>query len=114
MNVFVKSIRKLMGWCPNAKNIKAGSQVSSANFEAYDRSEGEKTDRSRGEKTGNTLSHMKRIGLLLTSIGAFISALTLVLEIQVVSTSNEILISPLMIGIGALLFLIGITLYIRS
>ena len=35
-------IKKLMGWCPNAKVLENGSRVSSANFEAYDQSRGEK------------------------------------------------------------------------
>ncbi|AKB23304.1 DUF1673 domain-containing protein [Methanosarcina sp. WH1] len=42
MDVFAKSIRKLMGWCPNAKIAEAGSWISPANFEAYDQSEGKK------------------------------------------------------------------------
>ena len=42
MNVFTKSIKKLMGWCPNAKTTEIKSQISLANFETYDRSGGEK------------------------------------------------------------------------
>jgi len=42
MNVFIESIRRLMGWCPNAKVLETGSQNIPANFEVYDRSEGEK------------------------------------------------------------------------
>jgi hypothetical protein len=42
MNIFIKNIRKLMGWCPNAKALETGSKISSANFEANDQSEGEK------------------------------------------------------------------------
>jgi hypothetical protein len=42
MNVFTKSIRKLMGWCPNAKTNETGSRISPDNFESYDRSGGEK------------------------------------------------------------------------
>lgn len=42
MNMFIKNIRKLMGWCPNAKALETGSKISSANFEANDQSEGEK------------------------------------------------------------------------
>jgi hypothetical protein len=106
MNVFTKGLRKLMGWCPKAKITETGSQISPANFEAYDRSGGEKADRSGGEKARTDLSRMKRIGLLLASIGGFVSALTLVLE-----KDN---ISSLMVGAGTLLFLIGIILYIRS
>ncbi|MDD2613658.1 MAG: DUF1673 domain-containing protein [Methanosarcina sp.] len=35
-------IKKLMGWCPNAKMLETGSRISSANFELYDQSGGEK------------------------------------------------------------------------
>jgi len=42
MNREAKYIRKLMGWCPNAKTFKNESRVSPANFEAYNRSRGEK------------------------------------------------------------------------
>ncbi|HWQ49698.1 MAG TPA: DUF1673 family protein [Methanosarcina sp.] len=35
-------IRKLMGWCPNAKALETGSRISPVNLEAYDRSRGEK------------------------------------------------------------------------
>ncbi|MDR7666228.1 DUF1673 domain-containing protein [Methanosarcina sp. Z-7115] len=46
MNIFTKSIRKLMGWCPNAKASQTGSRISSANFEANNRSGGEKARNS--------------------------------------------------------------------
>ncbi|HNW38459.1 MAG TPA: DUF1673 family protein [Methanosarcina vacuolata] len=95
MNVFTKSIRKIMGWCPNAKALETGSQNIPANFEVYDRS---------GEKPGNNLSRMKRIGLLLVSIGALISTLSNFLA----SSSNT---SPLKVGAGWLLFFIGILLF---
>jgi len=42
MNWGSRYIKKLMGWCPNAKTLKTESQISSANFEANDRSEEEK------------------------------------------------------------------------
>lgn len=103
-----------MGWCPNIKTFETEFQINPVNFEAHDRSEGEKADRSGEEKAGSNPSRMRRIGLLLISIGAFVSALTLVLEIQVISTKDEILVSSLMMGIGALLFLIGAVLYIKS
>ncbi len=35
-------IRKLMGWCPNAKITGTGSRISPANFEEYNRAGGEK------------------------------------------------------------------------
>jgi hypothetical protein len=106
MNLLIESMRKLMGWCPNAKITDPDSGVSPANFAAYDRSGGEKANRSGKEKAQSKLSLMKRIGLLLASIGAFVSALTLDME-----KDN---ISLLMVGVGTLLFLIGIILYIRS
>jgi chromosome condensin MukBEF MukE localization factor len=70
--VTLEYIKKLMGWCPNAKITETRSRTSPANFETY--------DRSGGEKVRSSLNRMKRIGLLLTSIGAFVSALSLVLD----------------------------------
>ncbi|HII02968.1 TPA: DUF1673 domain-containing protein [Methanosarcinaceae archaeon] len=40
--VAFEQIKKLMGWCPNAKIAEAGSRISSVNFEAYGRSGEEK------------------------------------------------------------------------
>jgi len=98
MNVFTKSIRKIMGWCPNAKALETGSQTVPANFEAY--------DRSGGEKAGNNLSRMKRIGLLLVSIGTLLTVL-----------SNRFLPNGeagwIIFYIGILLFAIGFILYIK-
>ena len=99
MNVFIKSIRRLMGWCPNAKALETGSQVIPANIEVY--------DRSGGEKPGNNLSRMKKIGLLLVSIGALISMLSFTLDLK-----DNLL--PLKVGVGALLFLIGAAFYIKG
>ncbi|HHV24464.1 MAG: DUF1673 family protein [Methanosarcina sp.] len=42
MNREAKYIKKLMGWCPNAKTFETGSRISSVNFELYDQSGGEK------------------------------------------------------------------------
>lgn len=42
MSLKVEEIKKLMGWCPNAKASQTGSRISSANFEANNRSGGEK------------------------------------------------------------------------
>ncbi|HWQ47773.1 MAG TPA: DUF1673 family protein [Methanosarcina sp.] len=99
MNVFTKSIRKIMGWCPNAKALETGSQNIPANFEVY--------DRSGGEKAGNNLSRMKRIGLLLTSLGSLVSVSSLALDLK----DN---VSSIMVGIGTVLFLIGVALYIKG
>lgn len=35
-------IKKLMGWCPSVKTLETESRISSANFELYDQSGGEK------------------------------------------------------------------------
>jgi hypothetical protein len=43
--------KKFMGWCPYAKLTGVDPRISSVNFEADDRSGGEKGDRSRREKT---------------------------------------------------------------
>ncbi|MPM62109.1 hypothetical protein SDC9_108975 [bioreactor metagenome] len=99
MNVFIKSIRRLMGWCPNAKILETGSQNIPANFGVY--------DRSGGEKAGNNLSRMKRIGLLLTSLGSLVSVSSLALGLN----DN---VSSIVIGIGTVLFLSGIILYIKE
>lgn len=50
---------------------------------------------------------MKRIGLLLASVGALISMLSLTLDLK------DNLLS-LTVGVGTLLFLIGATLYIKG
>jgi len=42
VNREAKYIKKLMGWCPNAKTFETGSRISSVNFELYDQSGGEK------------------------------------------------------------------------
>lgn len=46
VNIVIKNIRKLMGWCPNAKTLETGSRISSANFELYDQSGGKKAGSS--------------------------------------------------------------------
>ncbi|WP_292376698.1 MULTISPECIES: DUF1673 domain-containing protein [unclassified Methanosarcina] len=38
----LEHIKRLMGWCPNAKTLENGFQISPANFEAYNQSGGEK------------------------------------------------------------------------
>ncbi len=42
MNGTGEFIKKLMGWCPNAKTFETGPRISPANFEAYTQSGGEK------------------------------------------------------------------------
>jgi hypothetical protein len=46
MNVFIKSIRRLMGWCPNAKMVETQHSFHSEYFEV--------DDRSRGKDAGNS------------------------------------------------------------
>jgi hypothetical protein len=47
MNAFTKNLRKLMGWCPNAKITEAESRTVPAGFGAYDQSGGEKARNPR-------------------------------------------------------------------
>lgn len=42
VNLKVENIKKLVGWCPNAKMTETRSRISDANFEAFDLSGGEK------------------------------------------------------------------------
>lgn len=42
MNLNTEYIKKLMGWCPDAKPFETESRISPANFEAYGQSGGEK------------------------------------------------------------------------
>lgn len=55
MSIKVESIKKLMGWCPNAKTTETRSQASIANFEIHDRSGGEKA------RSPKVLSRFSRI-----------------------------------------------------
>jgi Protein of unknown function (DUF1673). len=41
MNVLIKNIRKLMGWCPNAKMPETQNSIHSEYFEANDQAKGE-------------------------------------------------------------------------
>ena len=48
VKIFVfDQIKKLMGWCPNAKKLEAVNQNSFSNFEAYDQSGKEKSNVSK-------------------------------------------------------------------
>jgi len=51
----LKFIKKLTGWCPNAKTIEVGSRVSPANFEAYDQS---KEEKARNPKVTSLFSRL--------------------------------------------------------
>jgi hypothetical protein len=57
-------IKKLMGWCPNAKTVEVGSRVSSFNFEEYDQSKGEK---ARNPKVPSLFSRLD-VRLLLPTL----------------------------------------------
>ncbi|MDD3042760.1 MAG: DUF1673 domain-containing protein [Methanosarcinaceae archaeon] len=95
MNVFTKSIRKLVGWCPCAKVPDSGYRIARENFEAHDQSGSEKarilpTALSKFSRlrtynllvdTGFSLAY----GLLLARIGvntgAFLTGLIICLAI---------------------------------
>ena len=55
MTMTLKFIKKLMGWCPNAKTVEVRSRISPANFEEYDQSKGEK---SRNPKVTSLFSRL--------------------------------------------------------
>ncbi|WP_226990703.1 DUF1673 domain-containing protein [Methanosarcina acetivorans] len=55
MNLEPRSIKKLMGWCPNVKTAEVGSRISPANFEAYAQSGGEK---ARNQGVPNRFSRL--------------------------------------------------------
>jgi hypothetical protein len=57
-------IKKLMGWCPNAKTVEIGSRISPANFEDYNQSKGEK---ARNSKVPSQFSRLD-IRLLLPTL----------------------------------------------
>ncbi|HWQ47774.1 MAG TPA: DUF1673 family protein, partial [Methanosarcina sp.] len=40
MNVLIKNIRKLMGWCPNVKTLETQHSIHSEYFEANDQAKG--------------------------------------------------------------------------
>lgn len=42
MTLTLEYIKKLMGWCPNAKASEIGPRISHTNFETYNRSRGDK------------------------------------------------------------------------
>jgi hypothetical protein len=50
---------------------------------------------------------MKRMGLLLTSVGSLVAVSSLALDLK----DN---VSSIMVGIGTILFLIGVVLYIKG
>lgn len=52
-------IKRLMGWCPNAKTLEKRSRVSPVSFEAYDRSRGEKA------RSPTALSRFSRLDVRL-------------------------------------------------
>lgn len=55
MTLTLEYIKKLIGWCPNAKTAETGSLISLSNFEAYDRSGGEK---GRSQNVRSRLSRL--------------------------------------------------------
>lgn len=73
MNWEAKYIRKLMGWCPYAKNVGASPRFSPNNFEANDRSGGEKSDRPGREKTPMKRNSKRFFFIFFVSICAIIA-----------------------------------------
>jgi uncharacterized integral membrane protein len=63
-----KYIKKLMGWCPNAKTLETGPRNSSANFEAYDQSRGEKAGGPETLSRFSKLFSMFDVRILLTTL----------------------------------------------
>lgn len=72
----VENIKKLMGWCPNAKTAGTGPQLSPDNFEANDRSGGEKGDRPGREKTPLKRNSKQFLFQFFVSICAIIGGTT--------------------------------------
>jgi len=70
MTLILEYIKKSMGWCPNAKALQTGSRISSTNFEAY--------DRSRGEKARSPMA-LSRFSKLFSRLGARLLVPTLFL-----------------------------------
>ncbi|MCC4767966.1 DUF1673 family protein [Methanosarcina sp. DH1] len=60
----LEHIKRLMGWCPNVKTLETGSQISSASFELYDQSGGEK---ARNPGTSSRFSRLD-VRLLLPTL----------------------------------------------
>lgn len=73
MNREAKYIRKLMGWCPNAKTLENGSRVSPVSFEAYDRSRGEKA------RSPMVLSRFSRLDVRLLLPTLFLTPIYIVM-----------------------------------
>jgi hypothetical protein len=96
-------IKKFMGWCPYAKNVGAGPRLSPENFEANDRSGGEKGDRPGREKTPIKRNSKKFIILFFGSVCIIITSIA--------ATMMESLMDfPLVLmGFGLLLFILSIS-----
>ena len=60
----LEHIKRLMGWCPNVKTLETGSQISSASFELYNQSGGEK---ARNPGTSSRFSRLD-VRLLLPTL----------------------------------------------
>jgi len=61
-------IRKLMGWCPNAKTLESRSSISPYNFETYARSGGEKAGNPRDLNRLSRLFSMFEVRILLPTL----------------------------------------------
>lgn len=85
-------IKKLMGWCPNAKTFENGSRASPANFEAY--------DQSRGEKSGSPMA--------LSCFSKFFSRLDARLLVPTLFLTPFYIIMLFLKGINSEFFFLGI------
>jgi hypothetical protein len=74
-------IKKLMGWCPNAKTLETGSRISPVDLETYDRFRGEKA------RSPMALSRFSRLDVRLLLPTLFLTPLyTIMLFVKGVNT----------------------------
>jgi hypothetical protein len=92
MNWEAKYIRKLMGWCPNAKTIETGSRISPVNFEAYARSRGEKA------RSPMALSRFSRLDVRLLLPTLFLTPLYAIM-LFVKSVNIEFFFSGILVSL---------------
>ncbi|WP_292389083.1 DUF1673 domain-containing protein [Methanosarcina sp. UBA5] len=69
----LEHIKKLMGWCPNAKTLETGYRISPINLETYDRSRGEKA------RSPMTLSRFSRLDIRLLLPALFLTSIYIIM-----------------------------------
>ncbi|MDR7666229.1 DUF1673 family protein [Methanosarcina sp. Z-7115] len=101
MSLKVENIKKMMGWCPNAKIHEARQQIHLENIEANDRSGG--SDRPRGERNKIKRNSKQFLFSFFASICAII--------VGTASTIMESLVNfyLVLMGIGLLLNTLSIS-----